>query len=128
MAKEQPSKSSNSTTEARRIIEEGTEQAKKSAESFMGSAQQAASNFQEQTTAAQTGAKEVGEKVLTFTERNISATLQFGQRLLQAKDVSEVIKLQTEYVSTQMQAVTEQAKELAETTSRAMGDATKLKR
>ena len=67
-------------------------------DSFMGAAQ-------EQATAATAGVRDLGQKVLTFTERNISATLQFGQRLLQAKDLSEVTRLQSEYLSAQTRAV-----------------------
>ena len=91
----------------------------------MGSAQQA-------TDTVQRNARNIGQKVLTFAERNICATLQFGQRVLQAKDVSEAIKLQTEYVNAQFQAFTEQAKELAqvasEATSRAASEATAAQR
>src|SRR5215210_5915178 len=99
--------------------QQGLEQGKKAFESFIGSVQQAANTFQEQAGAAQTSAKDLGQKVMTFTERNIETTLEFGQRLLQAKDVTEVLKLQAEYVSTQTQALTQQAKEMAEATSQA---------
>ena len=98
-------------------IDQSTERVKQGLDQFMGSAEQAAQT-------AQTNARDIGQKVLTFTERNISATLQFGQRLLQAKDVSEIIKLQTEYANAQFQAFTGQAKELAEATSSATSRAT----
>src|SRR5215213_5834726 len=107
----------NATSEMRRSVDQTTEQAKQGLDQFMGSAQQA-------TDAVQRNARNIGQKVLTFTERNICATLQFGQRVLQAKDVSEVIKLQTEYANAQFQAFTEQAKELAEASSKVTSDAT----
>jgi phasin len=100
----------NTVEDMRAATEQGMDQAKKGYDSFMGAAQ-------EQATAATAGARDLGQKVLTFTERNISATLQFGQRLLQAKDLSEVTRLQSEYLSAQTRAVTEQARELTEVAS-----------
>src|SRR3954464_14466601 len=82
----------NATSEMRRSVDQTTEQAKQGFDQFMGSAQQA-------TDTVQRNARNIGQKVLTFTERNICATLQLGQRVLQAKDVSEIVKLQTEYAN-----------------------------
>jgi phasin len=110
--------------EGKKATQQGLEQGKKAFESFIGSVQQATNTFQKQAGAAQTSAKDLGQKVMTFTERNIETTLEFGQRLLQAKDVSEVLKLQAEYVSTQTEALTQQAKELAEATSQAVRNST----
>jgi len=45
-----------------------------------------------------------------------------------AKDVQEVLKLQSDYVHKQMQVLTEQARELGESTSKAARDATTSKR
>ena len=47
-------------------------------------------------------------------------------KLLQAKDVQDLVKLQTEFVQAQMHAMTEQAKDLSETTTKAMMDSAKI--
>src|SRR3954447_4301370 len=107
----------NSTSEMRRSMDQTTEQAKQGLDQFMSSAQHATDNVQR-------NARNIGQKVLTFTERNICATLQLGQRVLQAKDVSEIVKLQTEYANAQFQAFTEQAKELAQVATEAASKAT----
>src|SRR5215217_5614861 len=107
----------NATSEMRRSVDQTTEQAKQGLDQFMGSAQQATDSLQRNT-------RNIGQKVLTFAERNISATLQFGQRVLQAKDISEVLKLQTEYVNAQFQAFTEQSKELAQVATEATSKVT----
>ena len=107
----------NATSEMRRSVDQTTEQAKQGLDQFMGSAQQASDSLQRNT-------RNIGQKVLTFTERNISATLQFGQRLLQAKDIGEIVKLQTEYVNAQFKAFTDQAKELAQVASEATSEVT----
>ena len=44
-----------------------------------------------------------------------------------ARNVEDVLKLQADYIKTQMQALTEQAKELSESTTKAARDATKSK-
>jgi phasin len=115
-----PTNPFNIPTDMKAFTEQSMEQARKAFEGFIGSAQQAVSTFQGQAVAAQSGAKDVGQKVMTFAERNVSASLDFAQRLVQAKDVNEVVRLQSEYVSRQMQALTEQAKELGESASQAM--------
>ena len=107
----------NATSEMRRSVDQSTEQAKQGYDQLVGSAEQAAKMVQ-------TNARDLGQKVLTFTEQNICSTLQFGQRLIQAKDVSEVVKLQTEYANAQFKAFTEQAKELAQITSEVTSKAT----
>ena len=103
----------NPAEDMRKATEQGVEQAKKGLENFSEAAQ-------EQTRVAAESAADLGQKVLTFTERNISATLQFGQRVMKAKDLSEVTRLQSEYLSAQMQALTDQAREMTELASRAM--------
>lgn len=101
-------------------IEQGMEQTKKAVESFVGSVQEAATSFQAQTLSAQRNTKDLRQKVLTFTELNIATSLDYGQRLLHAKNLSEVVQLQTEYVSVQMQNLIDQAKELADAAAQAM--------
>ena len=60
------------------------------------------------------GGTEFGEKLKTFTEKNVITTHQFVRRLGQAKDFQEVFHLQAEFMQTQMQTFAEQAKSLAE--------------
>lgn len=117
----------NVSPDIKALTEQSMEQARKAFEGFIGSAQQAVGTFQGQAAAAQTSAKDVGQKVMTFAERNVSASLDFAHRLVQAKDVNEVVRLQSEYVSAQMQALAQQAKELGESATEAMRKAGKPK-
>ena len=64
-------------------------------------AQQAASQLEGQSAAAQAGAKDVGKKAMTFAERNIQASFEFAQKLLRAKDPQEVMRLQAELTTEQ---------------------------
>jgi hypothetical protein len=60
------------------------------------------------------GGTEFGEKLKSFAEKNVAATHQFIQQLSQAKDFQDVLRMQTEFMQTQMQAFAEQATSLAE--------------
>jgi hypothetical protein len=66
------------------------------------------------TTAAQAGAKSTSEKIMTFAERNIAAAFDVAQRLARAKDPQEMAQIQQEFLRSQMQALSEQAKELVQ--------------
>jgi hypothetical protein len=47
------------------------------------------------------------------SERNVASAFEFAQRLVQAKDVNELANLQMEFIKAQMQAMTEQARDLS---------------
>jgi len=102
------------SNEMRNFAEKSVEQARAAFDSFVSAAQQAVNTAQSQAVTAQTGARDVGELAMRFAERNISSSFQFAQRLFQAKDAQEVARLHAEYVSSQMAALAEQAKELSQ--------------
>jgi len=105
--------------EMRTFAEQSVEQARKAFDGFMSAAQKAASSMEGQATAAQTGAKDMREKAMAFAEKNVATSFEFAQKLVHAKDVEEVTRLQTEFVQRQMQMLTEQAQELGQTVTRA---------
>ena len=76
-------------------------------------------------TSAQTTAVELQRKVVGYSERNVSASLEFAQKLLQAKDPEDVMKLHADYVKAQMQALAEQARDLAQHAAKAATPARK---
>ncbi len=111
--------------EMRAFAEKSVEQARQAFEGFISAAHRTVSAFEGQAESARQGAKDVTEKAMTFAERNITSSFEFAQKLVQAKDVEEVLKLQASYIKSQMQALAEQAKELGETTSKVAKDAAK---
>ena len=64
------------------------------------------------------GGSELSNKVLGYAELNVASAFEFAQRLVQVRDVDELTKLQMEFVRGQMQAITEQAKDLSETATK----------
>jgi len=113
--------------EMRSMAEASFEQARKTFEKFLASAQQAAGSIEERGTSVRAGAKDVSGKAIAYAEKNVQASLDFAQSLLKAKDLTEVIRLHSEYVQSQMRSLAEQAAEMGQTVSRAAMDAMKPK-
>src|SRR4029078_6358305 len=101
-------------SEMRAMAEKSVDQARQAFDGFVTAAHKAVSTFEGQAETARKGAKDVTEKAMTFVERNIDASVELAQQFVSAKDIQEVLRLQADYVRTQMQALTEQAKELGE--------------
>ncbi|WP_111417907.1 phasin family protein [Rhodoplanes roseus] len=72
------------------------------------------------------GGNELSNKVLGYAERNVATAFDFAQSLMAAKDVQEILKMQTEFLQTQMQAMTEQVKDLSETAIKAVSESAKM--
>jgi phasin len=108
--------------EMRAMAEKSVEQAKQAFDGFMTAAHQTVTTIEGQAEAARKGAKDVSEKAIDFAEQNIASSFAFAQKLVRAKDIKELLELQTSYVRTQMQVLTEQAKELGETTGKLATD------
>jgi hypothetical protein len=60
------------------------------------------------------GGTEFGEKLKSFAEKSIAATHDFIKQLSRAKDFQDALRIQTEFMRTQMRAFGEQTKSLAE--------------
>lgn len=106
------------------FAEKSVEQAKQAFDGFVTAASRAVSALEGQTETARLGAKDVAEKAMSFAQKNVAGSFEFMQKLVQAKDFQEVLRLQADYVKTQMQVLAEQAKELGESTTQAAKDAT----
>ena len=63
---------------------------------------------------APSGGTEFGEKVKACAEQNISATQEFVRELSFAKDIQDMLRIQMEFMRSQMEAFGEQAKDLGE--------------
>ena len=71
------------------------------------------------------GGSELTNKILGYAERNVASAFEFAQKLAQVRDIQTLISLQTEFVQAQMQAMTEQAKDLSETATKALTERVK---
>jgi phasin len=62
-----------------------------------------------------------------YMQRNVTATFDLGDKLVQAKDMQDVFRLQSEFAQEQMRAMTEQAKSMGEAAMKAAGGGFGLK-
>ncbi len=112
-------------TEMRQVAEKSLEDARKAFDGFISAAQKAAAEIEEQATLAQAGAKDVGKKAMAFAEQNVATSFEFARKLARAKNAEEIVRLQAEFVKTQMHVLSDQAKELGEAATTAATDTTK---
>ena len=113
--------------EMRSMAEASFEQARKTFEKFVAGAQATAGSLEERGATVRSGAKEVSAKAVSFAEKNVQASLDYAQSLLKAKDLTEVMKLHSAYVTGQMRSLAEQASEMGQIVSRAAMDAARPK-
>jgi phasin len=111
----------------RSMAEASVEQARRTFERFLEGAQTAAGTLEERGATVRAGAKDIGAKAIAYAEKNVQASLDYAQSLLHAKDLSEVMRLHSEFVQSQMRNLAEQANEMGQIVSRAAIDAAKPK-
>jgi hypothetical protein len=70
--------------------------------------------FQQTMSATPWGKTDFGDKLKSFTEQNIAAAHDLIQKLSQARDFQDIIKIQTEYMQTQLRLFADQARQLGE--------------
>jgi phasin len=111
----------------RSMAEASVEQARKTFERFLESAQATAGTLEERGATVRAGAKDIGAKAISYAEKNVQTSLDYAQSLLHAKDFTEVMRLHSEFVQAQMRNLAEQANEMGQIVSRAAMDAAKPK-
>ena len=111
----------------RAMAEASFEQARKTFEKFVASAQAAAGSVEERSATARAGARDISSKAVAYAEKNVQASLDYAQSLLKAKDLTEVMRLHSEYVQGQMRALAEQASEMGQAVTKAAMEAAKPK-
>jgi phasin len=107
-----PNTSYQIPAEVRDFAEKSVEQARKAFEGFSGAAQKAIASVDTSAIPFSEGAKDVGVTVMSYAESNVKAAFDHAQRLVQAKDVHEVMELQSQFVKAQFEAFQEQTKAL----------------
>ncbi|WP_439924703.1 phasin [Nitrobacter sp. JJSN] len=111
----------------RSMAEAGFEQARKAFESFLSGAQQTVSSIEGRNEAVRSSVRDISSKAISFAQQNMIASLDYAEKLLRATDLPEVMRLHTEYVQSQMKALTEQASEIGQSMGQAAMEAAKPK-
>src|SRR5476649_1964110 len=71
--------------------------------------------FQKNMSASPWAGTELSKKMTDYAQQNVATAFGFAQNLIQAKDLQDLVRIQTEFLQTQMKSLTEQAKDLSET-------------
>jgi hypothetical protein len=87
-------------------------------EQITGRAQESMGNYftwlQNAMSASPWGNTELTKKFLSYATENVSNAFGFVQKLSQAKNLGDVVKIQTEFMTAQFSSLNEQAKNLGE--------------
>jgi len=116
MAKD-PNPLEDLNAKAKQAVEQATEQTR-AVDSYFNFLQKTISSYP-------SGGTDLGEKLKSYAEKNIAATHEFVLKLSQAKDFQDVVRIQTEFMQTQMNAFGEHTKTLGEEFTKAATGAVK---
>ena len=100
-------------TDMRKMTEQSLEQVRAAIHGYL-------QFFQRGVPSIVMGSSELSNKVFGYAERNVASAFEFAQRLVQVRDIQGLISVQAEFIQAQMQAMTEQAKDLSETATKAL--------
>jgi phasin len=109
-------------SQIRELAEKNVAQAREAFLGFIGAAAQTATGTAGTLPA---GTKEAMAKAISFAEENVKATFDHAQKLIRAKDVQEILTLQTGFATSQMLAMQKQATELGAAVQEAITAGTK---
>lgn len=93
--------------EAQRAVEQTMEQARSAVDNYFTFVQNIISSYP-------SGGTELGEKLKSSAQKNLTVTYEFVQKLSHAKNFNDIIRIQTEFVQTQLELFGEQAKSIGE--------------
>lgn len=96
------------------IAEDSVTKARETYDRFSTAAKDSAKVLEDVVSAAQAGAKTIGDRVLRNTEANTEAAFEAAQAIARAKTLPELIRLQSSFVQQQFATAGAQSKELFE--------------
>ena len=98
--------------EAKQAVEQTMQQARGAVDSYFDYLKQTISSLP-------SGGTEFEEKIKSYTEKNITVTHEFLKQLSQAKDFQVMLRIQTDFMKTQLKEFGEQTKSLGEAFTKA---------
>jgi phasin len=97
----------------REIAGKSVEQARDAYNRFVDATRQAQDMVSRSAEVFTSGAREINERALQYTEANVAAGFEVANRLVKAKDLKEALDIQSQYARTQFELYTQQAQELS---------------
>lgn len=96
----------------RDLASKSVDQAREAYNRFLEAARQAHDVVAKSSDVFATGARELNEKAVKYTEANLQANFELAQRLVHAKDLKEALDIQSQFARQQMETYAHQAQEL----------------
>lgn len=105
--------------EMREFAERSVEQARKAFDGFMTAAKKATDDVHDTAEQARKGTLDMSAKAMTYAEGNVAAAFELAQKMVRARDVSEMMTLQANYLKSQMESFQGQLKDIGEQVQKA---------
>ena len=94
------------------MMSQGVEQARVAMENYL-------KFFKNSMSVSPLAGTELNKKLTDYAQQNVDTAFGFAQKLTQAKDFQDMVRIQTEFFQTQLKSLTDQAKDLSETATKA---------
>jgi phasin len=104
--------------QVREFAQKSVDQAERAIASFMDSASKSVVMVPGPMT-------DIAKQALAITEKNLKASFDHARKLMNAKDINEVMQLQTQFLRNQFYAATEQSEKVSDETATAAKDVSK---
>jgi phasin len=98
----------------RDLASKSVDQAREAYNRFLEATRQAHDVVAKSTDVMASGAREINEKAVKYTEANLHANFELAQRLVHAKDLKEALDIQSQFARQQMETFAQQAQELSQ--------------
>ncbi|MFY9877401.1 MAG: phasin family protein [Rhodomicrobium sp.] len=96
----------------RDLASKSVDQAREAYNRFLEAARQAHDVVMKSSDVITSGAREINQKAVKYTEANLQANFELAQRLVHAKDIKEALDIQNQFARQQMETFAQQAQEL----------------
>ena len=96
----------------RNLASKSVDQAREAYNRFLEAARQAHDVVMKSSDVITSGAREINQKAVKYTEANLQANFELAQRLVHAKDIKEALDIQNQFARQQMETFAHQAQEL----------------
>ena len=106
--------------EMRDMAERSVVQTRQALDSFIQAAKRTTDSMEQTTGKVQADAKGMAQKTLSTVEQTLHSTLDYAERLVRAKDMQEVMQIQSEFAKAQTEALQTHMKEYGSAVQSAM--------
>jgi phasin len=109
----------------RGIMKSSIEQAKRAFDTFVSTSSKMFQNMDVTSSATTDSMKSLNEKIATFTRQNAESNFNLALKLADARQLSEVVEIQTAHVRDQMETFSRQLEELRDLTTKVVKESSR---